>query len=353
MWLNVEPAVVTRREVRSAVAAGRHTLTLTLKAGTRSIGYVDVIEAVVERADVPAAAQVYSTVEVATDYDTNATYQRAPAALVKEIEWSGFEGGVNNATLIWFHSQRKRVGGSFPSVAITFGGTWADGDSPTLTIGGTAIGKSVFPADTTATIAAHFSRFVNETFSGVEATVSGSVVTITNRSPLFSFTFSKSKSSASGTISESGSLTGGVEGTWEVDADAAQVINRGARDWHSDYYAEVKLKSWNLVQSFNMEAANPPDNPAGGKVWAARFADDAKVLTGNVLGSLVGVQLAFSDEVLAYQKKEALAFADLMSAAGVTVNLQFGEIGWWYFANASGMGYYDTDTKAAAQVALG
>ena len=89
MWLNVEPAVVTRREVRSGVAAGRHTLTLTLKAGTGSVGYVDVIEAVVERADVPAAAQVYSNVAVATDYDTNAAYQRAPAALVKEIEWSG------------------------------------------------------------------------------------------------------------------------------------------------------------------------------------------------------------------------------------------------------------------------
>ena len=179
------------------------------------------------------------------------------------------------------------------------------------------------------------------------------VVTITNRSPLFSFTFSTSKSSASGTISDSGSLTGGVEGTWEVDADAAQVINRGARDWHADFYAEVKLKSWGLVQSFNMEAANPPDDPGSGKVWAARFKDGTKVLTANVLGSLVGVQLTFSDDVLAYHKKEALAFADMMSTAGVTVNLQFGEIGWWYFANASGMAYYDDDTTAAAQAALG
>ena len=59
MYLNAKPAVVTRRKVRSGVAAGKHSLALTLKAGTGSIGYVDVIEAVVERSDVPATAQVY------------------------------------------------------------------------------------------------------------------------------------------------------------------------------------------------------------------------------------------------------------------------------------------------------
>ena len=76
MYLNAEPAVVTRRKVRSGVAAGKHSLELTLKAGTGSIGYVDVIEAVVERSDVPAAAEVYTDVGVSTDFDTEATYKR-------------------------------------------------------------------------------------------------------------------------------------------------------------------------------------------------------------------------------------------------------------------------------------
>ena len=40
MYLNAEPALVTRRKVRSGVAAGKHSLELTLKAGTGSIGYV-------------------------------------------------------------------------------------------------------------------------------------------------------------------------------------------------------------------------------------------------------------------------------------------------------------------------
>ena len=183
---------------------------------------------------------------------------------------------------------------------------------------------------------------------------------ITNRSPVFEFTFSKSKNSAGGTISTSGSLTGGVEGTWTVDEAASQVVNRAARDWHGDCYGQILAKGWTVVQALTMEMANTPDDPGSGKVFTARFLDGDKVLTANVFGTLVGEQLAFSDDVLAYQKKEFLAFADLMNAAGVPVYLQAGEIGWWYFSNYDaatnadgGMAYFDDDTKAAAQTALG
>ncbi len=37
-----------------------------------------------------------------------------------------------------------------------------------------------------------------------------------------------------------------------------------------------------------------------------------------------------------------------MQAAGLTPRLQFGEILWWFLANASGMAFYDADTQAAA-----
>ncbi len=43
----------------------------------------------------------------------------------------------------------------------------------------------------------------------------------------------------------------------------------------------------------------------------------------------------------------------LMLAGGLTPKLQFGEIRWWFQANASGMALYDADTQAAAQSALG
>ena len=108
-------------------------------------------------------------------------YKRAPAALVKEIEWSGLQGDVNHYLGVFFALERVRSGGTFPSATVTFGGAWADGDLAFLTMGETTIGKSVFPADTNDTIAAHFAYFLNETFSGVWASVSSNVLTITNR----------------------------------------------------------------------------------------------------------------------------------------------------------------------------
>jgi hypothetical protein len=39
--------------------------------------------------------------------------------------------------------------------------------------------------------------------------------------------------------------------------------------------------------------------------------------------------------------------ADVMSAAGVRVYLQYGEVQWWYFANAHSLPFYDDYTKNA------
>jgi len=54
-----------------------------------------------------------------------------------------------------------------------------------------------------------------------------------------------------------------------------------------------------------------------------------------------------------YMGQAHAAMAGLMQAAGLTPKLQFGEILWWFQANASGMAFYDADTQAAAQSALG
>ncbi len=44
----------------------------------------------------------------------------------------------------------------------------------------------------------------------------------------------------------------------------------------------------------------------------------------------------------------------MQSAAGLTPNVQYGEFLWWYFAGPNGgMAYYDDETMAAAQTALG
>ena len=129
----------------------------------------------------------------------------------------------------------------------------------TSTIGGTTIGKSVFPADTPDTIAAHFAYYINALFVGVWAEASSGVLTITVRSPApdYSFSFSESHTSAGGTVSVSGSLTGGVMGDWVIDDAVTPVLNRAARDWHAGYFAELAANDMACVVAFSQELVLP------------------------------------------------------------------------------------------------
>jgi hypothetical protein len=55
----------------------------------------------------------------------------------------------------------------------------------------------------------------------------------------------------------------------------------------------------------------------------------------------------FGARVRNYLKQMYKECADEIAAAGLPVVLQFGETQWWYFPNASGMPYYDDETRAA------
>ncbi|MGE5570121.1 MAG: hypothetical protein ACM3S5_13885 [Rhodospirillales bacterium] len=321
--------------------------------------YFDFLEAAVP-SDVPDAAVSYPNLTAATDHDTDATYKLSPERLLWALDRAGLHGRLNHYLGVFWWAQRRRVGGSFPSLTLTFGGTWADGDSVFLTIGGTVMGKSVFPADTASTIAAHFCYFINSMLVGVWAEVAGAVLTIHCFTPEWAFTFAREYLSAAGTISESGSLEGGSRGTWEIDAGATPVLNRAARDWHRDFFAAVAERGWEAVASLSMEMVNPPDDPASGSVWAARFLDGAKVETSTGFASLLSTHCAFSDVVAAYQAAAYAEIAGLMVAAGLTPWLQFGEFCWWYFSDfdaatnpGGGMAFYDAYTASAVVSALG
>ena len=351
-----EPPVITRRVVRSSVAAGKHSLELTLKNTKNMVSsgynvYFDYLEAAVA-GDVPEAPEVYTDRFVATDWDTDHSYKLPPARLVWQIHRSGIRGDINHYVGVFWWNQRVRVGGTFPVWTVTFGGAWAYRDAAFVTIGGTTMGKSVFPDDTVSTIAAHFAYFINETFVGVWAEAAGGVLTVTCRSPVWSFTRSTSQESAGGTITEGGSLSDGVEGTWGIDPAVTPVLNLACRMWHADYFGEIYARGWGAVAAFSMELVDPPDDPPG-EVWAARYLGGDAVLTATGFGGLSSTHCAFSDKVVAYQKAASLEMAALMDAAGLTPWLQFGETLWWYFADASGMAYYDAYTEAQALVALG
>lgn len=354
-YLDNEPAVNTRRLVRSAVPAGAHRVTIRLKRGPYF--YFDFLEAAVP-ADVPDPLPPVHNLSPALDYSTDHTYKLPPARLLWNFDQLGFHGPMNQYTGVFWWNQRKRIGETIPSVQVTFGGQFVPGDQIFLEIGGQFVGKTVFPNEPNALLAAHFAYFINATFVGVWAAAAGDVLTITARSaqPAYSFSFnawSENVSGSTGSLTFRGSLQGGQPGRWVVDPAQTPPLNRAARDWHADLYRECQARGREIVTAVSMELVNPPTE------FAARFPDGAPVETSVGFGNLVSTHCAFNAPMLGYQKEVFKNLADLMQASGLTPNLQFGEFSWWYFSNYSaqnpsgGMAYYDADTQAAALAALG
>jgi hypothetical protein len=356
-----QAAVSTRRKLRSDVAAGTHTVVLTVAAAragsTGNHCYFDFLEAAVG-SDVPDAPESLDNIAPAIDYDTQHGYQLSPQRLMWMMDRLGFAGPINEYMGVFWWNQRTNTTAVFPTAVVSIGGTYADGDSVFIEIGGFTMGKSVFAPDTNDSIAAHFAYFINETFVGVWAAAVGATLTITNRAPTsaYDFTCSVSKSSAAGTISLTGSLAfaDADPGTWTIDPSATPVLNSAARAWHADLFAEVATRGGSIVTSMSLELVNPPDDPDGGHVWASRFPDGAAVTTDTGVGGLFSTQCApGAADFLAYQEAAYVEVAGLQDDAGLTVELQFGEFLWWFFANDAGMAYYDAETAAAALTALG
>ena len=154
--------------------------------------------------------------------------------------------------------------------------------------------------------------------------------------------------SAAGTATVAGSLEGGVVGTWVIDDSQDPALNYALRCWLADFYSEVAARARTVVTSYSMELVDAPAS------WIARFPDGTQVLTDTGFASLLSAQCApMASGFLAYQSRVYVETAQLMAAAGLTPELQFGEFLWWYFSNPSGMAYYDAETAAAALATLG
>jgi hypothetical protein len=338
-----------RRIAFRNVPAGEHTLEIRIRSDRNAASqgtyyYFDFVECAIT-SDVPDALETRTDVAVATDFDTDHTYKCSPQRLAWAIQKSGLVGRIDHYAGVFWWKQAVGVGGSIPSVQVACN-TTADAF---LTISGWTMGKSLFPDDTPQTVAAHFAYFINEAAGGIWADTDGNgLLRIYCRSANFGFTCS-----ASGGASVSGgSLSGGVAPTWQIDPSAPLVFNRAFRDWHADFFATLNTAGLDAVVAFSQELVQAPDNPPGA-VWYQRFWDGTPVATATGFQNLSSSQCAFSAAVQAYLKKAHDAMAELMEAAGLTARLQCGEVLWWYFANASGMAYYDADTQSAFQTAHG
>ncbi len=345
-YLDVESELVTRRILRSAVAPGDHSLTLSVEAShnTNSSGFnfiYDYIEAAVPTPDVADAMITYPNVSPALDFDTDATYKLSPQRLLWQILKLGFEGQLNEYLGVFWWNQRKRVNGSWKSAVVTFGGTWANGDAARLSIGSFTMTKSVITWDTTDTIAAHFVYYINSASVSMWAAKTGAgELTIYTRSPNWgdTLTIPSDNQSAAGTINISGDVEKqdpdtDPDGVWQVDPSASNPINFPVRQWHSDLFNGVKAAGLLITTSFSMELVNPPDDGTVANAWQARFYDGTSPTTDTGFAHLLSSQCAFIDNMTQFQQSVYTVMAGLQSNAGLTPWLQFGEFLWWFYSS--------------------
>ncbi len=349
-YLDNEPAVVTRRLLGTSIAPGRHTVTLT---GVTGFFYFDFLEAVVA-SDLPAPRRPQTDLSPALDYSTDHTYKLSPARLLWNFDQLGYTGPMNEYIGVFWWNQRKRINATIPAATVTFSGAFKTDDQIFVTIGGQPVGKTVFPGENTATFATHFANFINATYVGVWASSTANILTITGNSPSPAYAYTlaasiQSVAGSTGAVTTAGTLQNGNEGTWIVDPSQSPALNRGAREWHADFYAQCAARNRDVVTSASMELVNPP---AG---FAAEFSNGTPVVTSVGFGSLNSSHCAFNSLMLAYQQSVYHSIATLMSASGLTPHVQFGEFCWWYFplANGGSMALYDSETRNAALSALG
>jgi hypothetical protein len=123
-------------------------------------------------------------------------------------------------------------------------------------------------------------------------------------------------------------------------------LNRAVRDWNRSFFVALDGQGLEAVAAFSMELQHGDPSPEAG--IAQRYP------SGNaVLLSTPALQTNFSPTSLAFWKQVYREMAELMVAAGLPPYLQFGEVQWWYFPDASGMPFADDYTKQAFQAQYG
>lgn len=347
--------IITRRRISGAVPPGEHVVRLTNGNGLFTF---DFLEAAVP-GDLPAPLPPNPRISPALDYSTDHTYKLPPARILWSFDQLGYAGPMNEYLGVFWWNERVKEGGSFPECTVEFAGAFAAGDSAWLKIGKQPLGKSVFPGETAEGIASHFMYLINSTLVGVWAKAEGNSLRIRARSAAEAYSqytvtgWVVKAAGSTGEITGGGPMPAGAMGDWHVDPSAEHALNKAASKWHEDFFAEVAARNRRLTAAISMELVNPP------AAFAARYPDGAPVITDVGFAGLKSTHCAFRGDVWSYQAKVLTEVAAMMAAAGLTPDLQCGEFTWWYFTNRSalhpsgGMGYYDSETAAAAQAALG
>jgi hypothetical protein len=167
--------------------------------------------------------------------------------------------------------------------------------------------------------------------------VDGNAITVAASAPTANFTVQVA----------SATLTGGADGDWRTDLQAAPRLNRAVRDWSQSFYGALHSYGIDAVASFSMELQHgDPSVDAG---IAQRYPSQAPVLLNTP-----ALQTNFSPTSVTFWRQVYLDMAGVMNAAGLRPYLQFGEVQWWYFPDdGSGMPFYDAYTTSTFHAQFG
>jgi len=327
--------------LRSSLAAGTHTVVITASGG---YFYFDYLWPLVPQ-DVPDPPQIYDNVSLAIDFDTDHGYRKPPAWHLWQLERLGFRGHADVYMGVFWNNKRRRVEMSYPYATVEFSGTPVPGEVVWISISGTQVNHAIGYGETLQDIVSHFRAAINGLFVGVWADDNfgaSTTLRIQSKAPPWTFTISVG-SSSSVTLTLMDNLgTPGADGDWELIDAVSPVMLEPVRRWIQDLAGQFAAANIKASFAFSMEVYRPPAE------MAARYWDGAPVEL-----PVPSTQMHFGARVRNYLKQMYKECADQIAAAGLPIVLQFGETQWWYFPNASGMPYYDDETKAAFQARYG
>ncbi len=344
LYLNDYNGLAALRKLASDLPAGTHTVEIRalFERHPSSTGYYFYFDYLwpLEAQVPPEPPAVYSDVSLAIDFDTDHGYKKPPAWHVWHLDRLGFRGHADVYMGVFWNNKRRRVEATYPSCSLSVG-AWQPDEPLWVNLSGTALYFSPGAGLETKDIAAHLRAMINVTFPGVWCTSDASSIHIRSRAPSYTFTISTS-SQLSVTQGAPSLDQPGAQGDWEMIDTIAPVMTQGARNWIRDLAREFKRAGIDASFAFSMECYRPP------VAMAARYWDGEPVFL-----PVPSHQLHFGTRVRSYLKQMYKECADELAAAGLPIVLQFGETQWWYFPNASGMPFYDDDTKAAFQARYG
>jgi hypothetical protein len=320
---------------------GRHTVVITHAGAAGEDLFFDFLELALPSTELPVFGETPITT-LATDWDTDHSLAIAPERTAWLIETLGFRGRANHYVGAMWWYEMCNPDNRYASGTITFAGAPVFGGHTEIAIAGVTISHLNYVTDTAETIAKAFELLITAGSSAVWARADGATLTITARAlgsagNAIAIAAATGSESFTATLS-GGALAGGVDGEWLTDLAATPRVNRAARDWSRSYVRALVSYGIDVASAFSMELRHGDARATAG--IAQRYP------SGPCLLNTPALQTNFGPESTAFWKQVYRDMADVMAEAGVVPYLQFGEVQWWYFANASGMPFYDAYTQS-------